>query len=331
MKRRYVAIVGYEDIQALDAVGPLEVFARTTRWLEQNPHRSRTSVYDVELVSIRRGPIRASSGLDLVAARALSELRSPIDTVLVAGGRGSDVACQNRALLAQLRRLRRLARRFGSVCTGSFILGTAGLLEGRRVTTHWGYTDQLAKRFAAVEVDPDAIYVKDGNVYTSAGVTAGIDLALALVEEDHGREVALAIARELVVFARRPGGQTQFSVQLAAPAEEPRLRVVQRWMIDHPEADLSIAACAKRCAMSTRNFARRFARDVGTTPAVWVETMRIERARQLLEETDEGVDAIAVQCGLGSQETLRRAFLRRVRVSPSAYRERFQSRLRRVS
>ena len=173
--------------------------------------------------------------------------------------------------------------------------------------------------------------MKDGNIYTSAGVTAGIDLALGLVEEDHGREVALAIARELVVFARRPGGQTQFSVQLAQPAEEPKLRLVQRWMADHPDADLSIEACARRCGMSVRNFARRFARDVGTTPAAWVEAMRIERARELLEETDEGVDAIAGRCGFGTQETMRRAFARRMRVSPSAYRERFQARARAVS
>jgi transcriptional regulator GlxA family with amidase domain len=331
VKRAYVAVVAYDDIQSLDAVGPHEVFARTTRYIDQNRVKTRGPSYEVELVGLERGPIRASSGLTLVTARALSEVRGPVDTLLVAGGRGSDAAAKSRALLAQLRRIAPRARRMGSVCTGAFILGAAGLLEGRRATTHWGYTDALAKAFSSVEVDPDAIYVKDGNVYTSAGVTAGIDLALALVEEDHGRDVALAVARELVVFAKRPGGQTQFSVQLAASAEEPKLRLVQRWMAEHPEADLSVEACAKRCGMSMRNFARRFARDVGTTPAAWIEAMRIERARELLEETDEGVEAIAARCGFGSQETMRRAFARRVHVSPSAYRERFQSRSRAVS
>ncbi len=331
MKRVYIAIVGYDDIQSLDAVGPLEVFARTTRWLEQNNVRTRGPLYDVEFVSVNRGPVRASSGLQLVSVAALSQLRRPIDTLLVAGGRGADAACQNQDLLRELRRLCKRAPRFGSVCTGTFVLGAAGLLEGHRVTTHWAYIDELAKRFRGIEVAPDAIYVKDGSLYTSAGVTAGIDLALALVEEDHGREVALAVARELVVFARRPGGQTQFSVQLAAEADEPKLRVLQRWMTEHPDHDLSIEACAKRCAMSVRNFARRFARDVGTTPANWVESMRLEHARELLETTDLGVDAVAAKCGFGSQETMRRAFSRRLRVSPSAYRERFQSPMRAVS
>jgi transcriptional regulator GlxA family with amidase domain len=327
MKRAYVAIVGYDDIQSLDAVGPLEVFARTTRWIDQHHVRTRGPLYDVELVGVRRGPLRASSGLELVARAALSELRRPIDTLLVAGGRGSEAATRNPELIRELKRLRKRARRFGSVCTGTFVLGAAGLIEGCRVTTHWAYIDELARRFRGVEVTPDAIYVKDGSLYTSAGVTAGIDLALGMVEEDHGREVALAVARELVVFARRPGGQTQFSVQLAAEADEPKLRVLQRWMTEHPEADLSIEACAKRCAMSVRNFARRFAKDVGTTPASWVESMRLERARELLERTDLGVDTVAAKCGFGSQETMRRAFARRLHVSPSAYRERFQSRI----
>jgi transcriptional regulator GlxA family with amidase domain len=332
MKRAYVAIVGYDDLQSLDVIGPHEVFARTTRWLEQNHNvRTRGPLYDVEFVSLRRGPVRASSGLEIVAAAGLSELRRPIDTMLVAGGRGSDAASENRELLRELRRLQKRARRFGSVCTGTFVLGAAGLIEGCRVTTHWAYIDQLAKRFKSLEIVPDAIYVKDGSLYTSAGVTAGIDLALGLVEEDHGREIALAVARELVVFARRPGGQTQFSVQLAAEADEPKLRALQRWMTEHPDADLSIEACAKRCAMSVRNFARRFTKDVGTTPAAWVEAMRLEQARELLERTDLGVDGVAQKCGFGSPETMRRAFARRLHVSPTAYRERFQSTIRAVS
>jgi transcriptional regulator GlxA family with amidase domain len=266
-----------------------------------------------------------------VASRALRQIGKPVDTVLVAGGRGANDASRQAALLSQLRRIEKLARRFGSVCTGAMVLGAAGLLEERRATTHWGHAAELAERFPSVKVDPDAIYVKDGHLYTSAGVTAGIDLALALVEEDHGREVALAVARELVVFARRPGGQTQFSVQLAAQAEERKLRAGQRWMIAHPDADLSIEASAKRSGMSVRHFGRVFAREVGETPAAWVEAMRVERARALLEETDRSVEAVAADCGFGSPETMRRAFLRRVRVSPRAYRERFQSRAKEVS
>ncbi|HEY8039090.1 MAG TPA: GlxA family transcriptional regulator [Polyangiaceae bacterium] len=331
MRRVTVAIVVYDDMQSLDAVGPLEVFARTTRLLEQEPRPTLGPLYDVELVAVRRGPVRASSGLTLVAARALRQLGKSVDTVLVVGGRGANDACRDRALLTQLRRLEKRTRRFGSVCTGALVLGAAGLLEGRRATTHWRHAAELAARFPSVKVDPDAIYVKDGHLYTSAGVTAGIDLALALVEEDHGREVALGVARELVVFARRPGGQSQFSVQLAGQAEERKLRAGQRWMIAHPDADLSIQASARRCGMSVRHFGRVFAREVGETPAAWVEAMRVERARELLEESERSVEAIAADCGFGSPETMRRAFLRRVRVSPRSYRERFQSRARAVS
>jgi transcriptional regulator GlxA family with amidase domain len=216
-------------------------------------------------------------------------------------------------------------RRFGSVCTGAFVLAAAGLLDGRRVATHWHHTKELAAFRPAVTVDEDAIFVKDGHLYTSAGVTAGIDLALALVEEDHGRDVALGVARELVVFARRPGGQTQFSVHLAAQAAEPGgIGDVQRWALDHPSADLSVESCARRAGMSARHFARVFAREVGATPAAWIEAVRIERARALLEETARGVDDVASRCGFGTSETMRRAFVRRLGVAPTAYRERFR-------
>jgi transcriptional regulator GlxA family with amidase domain len=217
-------------------------------------------------------------------------------------------------------------RRLGSVCSGSFVLAEAGLLDGRRATTHWEWCATLAERYPAVTVASDPIFVRDGKIYTSAGVTAGMDLALALVEEDHGRELALEVARQLVMFLRRPGGQSQFSAQLAAQtADREPLRDLQSWISEHPEADLSVPALARRVAMSPRNFARVFTREVGMTPARFVESVRVEAARRRLEESASGVDSVAAACGFGTAESMRRAFLRIVRVPPAAYRHRFRA------
>src|SRR5262249_52522221 len=195
--------------------------------------------------------------------------------------------------------------------TGTFILAATGLLDGRRATTHWAWCASLASMFPAVHVDPDPIFVRDGNLYSSAGVTAGMDLALSLVEEDLGRTAALETARQLVLFLRRPGGQSQFSAQLSAQAAERQpLRELVAWIVDHPDADLSVEALARRAAMSPRHFARVFTREVGTTPARYVETVRVEAARRRLEEATNGVDAIADACGFGTAETMRRALLR---------------------
>jgi transcriptional regulator GlxA family with amidase domain len=320
--------VAYPDFQTLDVAGPLDVFALASAHAGADAAPgSRAPAYAVDLAAHPPGAVRSSAGLTAIAAR---DLRGPvrgIDTVLVAGGRGAEAAAADAALVGALRRLAPRVRRVASVCTGAFLLAEAGLLDGRRATTHWQDAARLASRYPRVDVDADAIFVKDGPVYTSAGVTAGIDLALALVEEDVGRGVALAVARDLVVFARRPGGQTQFSAQLASQfAAEDGVRALQRWMIEHPEADLSLEACARRAGMSPRNLTRVFARELGVSPVAWVEAMRVERAQALLVDTDRGVDEIAARCGFGSSETMRRAFLRRVRVSPSAYRERFRIR-----
>jgi transcriptional regulator GlxA family with amidase domain len=219
-------------------------------------------------------------------------------------------------------------RRLGSVCSGAFLLAEAGLLDGRRATTHWGWCKVLAERHPAVRVDPDPIFVRDGNVYTSAGVTAGMDLALALVEEDHGRALALQVARQLVLFLRRPGGQSQFSAQLAVQsADREPLRDLQAWIAEHPGLDLSVPSLARRVAMSPRNFARVFARELGTTPARFVERVRVEAARRRLEESAHGVDMVAAECGFGTAESMRRAFLRTLHVPPSAYRSRFRTTL----
>jgi len=318
-------MVVYPDVQILDVTGPLEVFARTARWLMDQRGR-REPAYAVELLAARRGPVRSSSGLELVVRHSFMEVRGSIDTLLVAGGMGAHRATSDRALVRWLRRIAPRVRRLASVCTGAFLLAEAGLLDGRRATTHWGACRQLAERYTRVAVDPDPIFVRDGRVYTSAGVTAGMDLALALVEEDHGHEVALAVARELVMFLKRPGGQSQFSVALMAQsADRQPIRDLQGWIGEHPgAADLSVAALARRAAMSGRNFARVFTREVGMTPARFVERARVEAARRRLEESSVGFEVVATESGFSSTEIMRRAFLRTVRVNPAEYRRRFR-------
>ncbi len=252
-------------------------------------------------------------------------MRGGIDTLLVAGGIGTRRAVADAALLAWLRRIAPRVRRLGSVCSGTFVLAEAGLLDGRRATSHWSVCTALAARYPAIRVEPDRIFVRDGALYSSAGITAGMDLALALVEEDLGRDVALRTARQLVMFLKRPGGQSQFSAQLALQAadREP-LRELQTWVADHPGADCSVGALARRVAMSPRNFARVFIREVGVTPARFVERTRVEAARRRLEDSTDGVEAVAAACGFGCAESMRRAFLRNLGVAPSAYRGRFR-------
>jgi transcriptional regulator GlxA family with amidase domain len=316
-------MVVFPEVQILDVTGPLEVFARTARWLSDQ-RRRREPAYTVELLAARCGPVVSSSGLELVVRRSFMTVRGGIDTLLVAGGIGARRAPSGQ-LVSWLRRIAPRVRRLGSVCTGAFLLAEAGLLDARRATTHWGACGELARRYPRVAVDADPIFVRDGRIYTSAGVTAGMDLALALVEEDHGHEVAVAVARELVMFLKRPGGQSQFSAQLMAQAadREP-IRELQAWIGEHPGADLSVAALAQRAAMSVRNFARVFTHEVGMTPARFVERTRVEAARRRLEESSLGVDAVATQCGFSSGEIMRRAFLRTVRVNPAEYRHRFR-------
>ena len=316
-------MVAFDDAQILDITGPLEVFSRTTRWLIDEG-LARRPAYLVKLAATRSGPLATSSGLQIVADTALKRLRMPIDTLIVAGGRGVAGALRDRELIDSIVRLARRVRRLCSVCTGAFALAEAGLLDGRAATTHWRACARLAREYPRVSVQTNPIFVRDGNIYTSAGVTAGIDLALALVEADHGRAIALAVARELVMFLRRPGGQSQFSVQLAAQAAEREpLRELQGWIADNPGAELNIPALARRAAMSPRNFARVFVREIGTTPADFIAQTRVEAARRRLEESHDGIEAIARACGFGTRESLRRAFLRRLNIAPSEYRDRF--------
>jgi transcriptional regulator GlxA family with amidase domain len=317
-------MLAYPGAQMLDVTGPVEVFARSARFLVEQGLR-RDPVYEVEVIAERSGPVKTSSGVEILAARPLTAVRAPIDTLLVAGGVGSRQALRSPLLLGFLRRMAPQVRHLASVCTGAFLLAEAGLLEGRRATTHWAYCDELAKRYPRVRVEADPIFVRDGRIYSSAGVSAGMDLALALVEEDLGRATALEVARQLVLFLKRPGGQSQFSAQLSAQmAEREPLRELQAFVSDHPEADLGVESLAHRAAMSPRHFARVFSQEVGTTPAKFILRVRVEAARRRLEESRDDVEAVATACGFSSAEVMRRAFLRTLRVSPSAYRSRFR-------
>ncbi len=285
MEQRTVLVVLFDGVQSLDVTGPVEVFTGATRCLDDadGAHRG----YAVRTASMDGAPVWTSSGLTLVPDSALADAPAP-DTLLVPGGTAT--RSPDPELTAWLRVHGPRARRLVSVCTGAIRLAQAGLLEGRRATTHWAYCDKLAKDHPGVEVDPEPIYVRDGHVATSAGVTAGIDLALALVEEDLGRAVALTVARHLVVFLRRPGNQAQFSIQLSAQtARREPLREVQQWITEHPAADLSVGALAARARLSPRHFARAFQAETGLTPGTYVERVRVEHARRLLEDTSDGV------------------------------------------
>jgi len=312
---RRVVIIAFQGVQPLDVVGPAEVFNTAAR--------IKPPGYAVEVVAPTAEPIRASS-VSLAPDRAIAGCRGSIDTLICAGGTGVREAAKDERLIRWIRSAAKRSRRTASVCTGAFLLAQAGLLNGRKATTHWSACAALKRRYPQVQVEPDPIFVEDGGVYTSAGVTAGMDLALALVDQDLGREVALEVARWLVLFLRRPGGQSQFSAQLAAQAAEREpLRELQAWIPDNLDADLSVPALARRVAMSERNFARAFRREVGMTPAAYVETSRVESARIALESGGEPVDGIARRTGFGTVETMRRAFRRRLGVSPGDYRNRF--------
>lgn len=310
---RRVAIVVFEGLQALDAIGPAEVLSQA----------SRLGAPEYEVTLVGRGST-TTSGIDLSPVVDFSAARGALDTLMVAGGQGVGRAQHDEELIAWVRAAAARSRRVASVCTGAFILARAGLLDGRRATTHWDSCALLARRHPAVTVEPDPIFVRDEHIYTSAGVTAGMDLALALVEEDMGGAVAMEVARRLVLFARRPGGQSQFSVQLASQAASPGpLRDLQAWVAEHPGADLSVPALARRVHMSPRTLARAFAREVGMTPGAYVDAVRVEQARSRLESGAASLASIARDCGFGTAETMRRAFHRRLGVAPADYRARF--------
>ena len=313
-----IVFLAFEDVEALDITGPWEVLHTAGLIAGRLP--------ELICVSADGRDVRSNSGLSFRADAAIGELApGPIDTLVVPGGAGVREALRERDLIDAIATRSATARRTVGVCTGAFLLAEAGLLDGRRATTHWAGCERLAARYPQIEVESDPIFIRDGDIHTSAGVTSGMDLALALVEEDHGSEVALQTARMLVVYARRPGGQTQFSVQLAHQlAEQAPLRELQAWMEEHPAEDLSVAALADRLHLSERQFARVFRRELGTTPGDYVEQLRVERARSLLETDSVALESVARRSGFAGAEVMRRAFQRRLGTSPSEYRQRFR-------
>ena len=310
-----IVIIAFDGVQLLDVTGPADVFAKADQL--------RPDSYRLIITSPTGGEIVTNSGLTLSRAIPLAVVKDDIDTILVAGG---DEAALRRAIYEQgladwLTDASVNTRRIGSVCTGAFALAAAGLLDGRRATTHWHSCDLLQQMCPAARVETDVIYTIDTPVYTSAGVTAGIDLALALVEEDFGRAIAAEVARELVLFVRRPGGQSQLSAGLAAQANaSSRLGDLIPWIIDHRDADLSVSALAERSGMSERSFARNFREQTGQTPARFVEQTRLDHVCDLLENSDWPLERLAQRSGFGSVDALQRAFRRRYAMTPSEYR-----------
>ncbi|MGA9747722.1 MAG: GlxA family transcriptional regulator [Nocardioides sp.] len=316
---RGVVIVAFDTAQILDVTGPLEVFSSASRFLPAVRYRT-------QVVTTQGGPVRASCGLEF-ASTPIAEATRTIDTLVVAGGADMDAAVADGELLAQVRRLAATARRVTSVCSGAFVLAAAGLLEGRRATTHWAECGLLDTRYAGVTVDLDAIYVRDGNVWTSAGVTAGIDLALALVADDHGHQAAATVARQLVVYLQRSGGQAQFSALLAGQAADSEpVRDLLSWLRDHLTDDLSVAALARQINLSERQFSRVFKAEVGVTAADHVEAVRVEAACRLLESTNRSIEQIAKTSGFGTPETMNRTFRRRLNTTPGDHRHHFRDR-----
>jgi|UniRef100_UPI000D38F6CA transcriptional regulator GlxA family with amidase domain len=313
-----VAILAFPRFQLLDVAGPADVFAEAARQLGQ------PRAYRVQVIGTHAGMLESSGGLRLGVDATVATHRGAIDTLLVAGSPRIEDMASDAQLQNWLRRQSRTVRRYGSVCTGAFVLAASGLLDGKRVATHWNATARLAAACPLARVEPDAIHVKDGRLFTSAGVTAGMDLALAMVEEDHGRELALRVARELVMFLKRPGGQSQFSAHLAAQtSERSGVREVQDHVLANLKDDLSVPALAARAGMSERSFARIFRSETGTTPAEFVENARIDAARRLAEESDLPAKRLADAVGYANVDGFRRAFGRRLGVSLVEYRRRF--------
>jgi transcriptional regulator GlxA family with amidase domain len=319
-----IVFLAAPNSQILDVAGPFQVFVRAAElFVKECP--GQKAPYRVLLASsARHRSITTNCGLALTGTETYRTLRGPIDTLLVAGGTGVHKAARDEELLDWLRKAAQRVRRIGSICTGAFLLASAGLLDGKRATTHWKWAAELAERFTHTTVDPDPIYIRDGNTYTTAGVTAGMDLALALVEEDLGSPMALKVARELVLYLRRAGGQSQFSAALSVQSSDRKqIEEIRSWALDNLNQALPVERLAAKAGMSPRHFARVFLRDTGTTPARFVERLRVEAARRRLEESQDKLEKVADDCGFGSSQSLRRSFLRVLHVPPNDYRHRF--------
>lgn len=313
-----IALLAPPGVQSLDVVGPAEVFWEAARRLGD------PNAYMVQVIAGSANPVRGTGGLRFVADRHIFDPDEPIDTLLVGGD--PSFAAVDPAMVQWLRRRAGTVRRLGSVCTGVFLLAAAGLLEGKRVTTHWECATRLRNEYPNLDVDADQIFIRDGNLCTTAGVTAGMDLALALVEEDYGRELALIVAGYMVMFLKRPGGQSQFSAHLAAQMSgKSKIQQVQQYVLDNLTATLSGDHLAEQAGMSVRNFARVFRQEMNMTPAEFVDAARLDAARLLLEDSAKSLQQIAIRCGFGNADGMRRAFIRNLGIGPGEYRLRFRS------
>lgn len=319
---RKIGILVFPEVEALDIAGPYEVFSFANLSLIRQG-LTRDNVYKIQLLAEQPGPVATLSGMQIVAEGVYGEPTNDFDTLLIPGG-AIDKAVTNQTLIGWIAKMSAKVRRLVSVCTGAFLLAEAGVLNGCKATTHWHYCQQLSKDYPEVEVQPNYIFVRDGHIFTSGGITSGIDLALALLEEDWGRDLALYVARFLVVFLKRPGGQSQFSGYLTSQASHrPDLRELQGWILDNLQQELQVETLAERMAMSPRNFARLFLTETGVTPAKFVEMARIDRARHFLETSEHSVELIAHFSGFNDTERMRRSFLRQLGVNPQNYRQRF--------
>jgi transcriptional regulator GlxA family with amidase domain len=320
---RHIVFAVYEGVSLLDLAGPLEAFRIASAF----PTPERRTTYECSVVSAQGGATTTADGVGIVTNSVRSLSKKTIDTLIVPGAFSVDDVTGDRAMIRWVGRRAPACRRVCSVCIGSFLLAAAGVLDGRRAATHWMHAPLLATRYPRVIVEPDAIFVRDSAVWSSAGVTTGIDMALALIEEDAGREVALNVARILVVYLKRAGGQSQFSALLTAQmeSESQPFSELERWIAEHLKSDLTIDALAEHVHMSPRNFARTYAAKRGRTPAKAVEAIRVDAARRRLEETDDRIEAIAQGCGFSSEEQMRCAFLRVLKIPPRTYRRRFSS------
>jgi transcriptional regulator GlxA family with amidase domain len=322
-KTHTVDIIVYPGFKALEAIGPMKVFDYANTHLKQ---RALPGGYDVCIASSAMGPVPSDTLMSLQATKAISRLALP-DIAVIAGAHRIEEALESASEIVEwVEAVACKIGRLAALCTGCFFLAEGGALNGKRATTHWSAVERLRQRYPAVLVDADAIFIQEGNIWTSAGVTAGIDLALAIVEEDFGRDIALEVARDLVVYLKRPGGQSQFSVHLSSQmTSHPTIRELQNWIMAHLDEDLSIPQLAARAAMSNRNFTRVFHRETSVSPADFIEIARFEVARRLLEDNKAALKQIAAKTGFGTEERLRRVFQKKLGITPRAYRERFST------
>ena len=328
-QHRHIAMLVYPDCLMIDAIAPIEVFNFTNAALQVTGRIPLSeSVYTVSIVAEQRGPVKTSSGVCIVADKGYEDIDDSIDTLMIAGATHPsqlEGPIKDTKLRSFLVKTTHKVRRMVSICTGALILAEAGLLDGRKATTHWLYCDQLALQYKNIRVEPDKIFIRDGNMYTSGGVTAGIDLALSLVEEDWGWEVASSVARGMLIYMRRPGGQSQFSSYVFNEAKTRKdFRELQAWIVSNPNKDLSVEQLAERMSMSSRNFSRLFCQEIGVTPAKFVEGIRLEAARNMMLQTDLPMESVAAQCGFGSAEQMRRSFQRILKTTPQEHRSLFK-------